>query len=97
MSRDQILAILRRHSSDLRRLGAAQLFLFGSASRDEAGPQSDVDLFFDFDDPRFSLIELVALQERISQLLDARADVMSRGSLHPRARESIEQSAVRVF
>jgi len=97
MSRDQILAILRRHAHDLRRLGASRLFLFGSASRNEAGPASDVDLFFDFDDPRFSIIELVALQERISQLLKTRADVMSRGSLHPRARASIEDSAVRVF
>jgi uncharacterized protein len=97
VSRDQILAVLRRHASDLRRLGATQLFLFGSASRDEAGSASDVDLFFDFDDPGFSIIELVALQERISQLLDARADVMSRGSLHPRVRSSIEGSAVQVF
>jgi predicted nucleotidyltransferase len=97
MTCDQILAILRRHANDLRRLGAARLFLFGSASRNDAGPESDVDLFFDFDDPRFSIIELVALQDRISQLLNARADVMSRGSLHPRARASIEGSAVRVF
>jgi hypothetical protein len=39
---------------------------------------------------------LVALQERISQRLNARADVMTRGSLHPRARALIESSAVRV-
>jgi len=97
MSCDHILAILRRHANDLRRLGVTRLFLFGSASRDEAGPASDIDLFFDFEDPRFSIIELVALQERISQLLNARADVMSRGSLHPRARASIEGSAVQVF
>lgn len=97
MSRDHILAILRRHASDLRGLGAARLFLFGSASRDQAGPESDVDLFFDFEDPRFSIIELIALQARISQLLGARADVMSRGSLHPRVRTSIEGSAVQVF
>ncbi len=97
MNRDEILAILRRHASDLRRLGAERLFLFGSASRNEAGPESDVDLFFDFDDPGFSIVELVALQERIGQLLDARADVMSRGSLHPRMRDSIEGSSVQVF
>jgi predicted nucleotidyltransferase len=97
MNRDEILAILRRHASDLRRLGAERLFLFGSASRNEAGPESDVDLFFDFDDPGFSIVELVALQERIGQLLNARADVMSRGSLHRRVRASIEGSSVQVF
>ena len=97
MERDHILETLRRHSADLRRLGASSLFLFGSASRNEAGPQSDVDLFFDFDDPRFSLVELVALQDRVADLLHARADVMSRGSIHPRLRTSIESSAIQVF
>ena len=97
MTKDQILSTLRRHASDLRRLGASSLFLFGSASRNEAGPASDVDLFFDFDDPRFSIVELVALQQRISELLRAPADVMSRGSIHPRLRSSIESSAVQVF
>ncbi len=97
MDRDQILAILRRHAGDLRRLGASRLFLFGSFARNEAGAGSDVDLFFDFDDPRFSLVELVALQDRIADLLQTRADVMSRGSIHPRLRASIEGSALQVF
>ena len=97
MDRAHILATLRRHALDLRRLGVSRLFLFGSAARNEAGPASDVDLFFDFDDPRFSLVELVALQQRIADLLHTRADVMSRGSIHPRLRSSIEGSAVQVF
>jgi predicted nucleotidyltransferase len=97
MDRDQILSTLRRHANDLKRMGVSGLFLFGSASRDEAGPSSDVDLFFDFDDPRFSLVELVSLQDRISDLLHARADVMSRRSIHPRLRATIEGSAIQVF
>ena len=97
MDRDHILATLRSHAADLTRLGAMRLFLFGSASRNEAGPSSDVDLFFDFDDPRFSLVELVALQDRIGGLLDRPVDVMSRGSIHPKLRTSIEGSAIQVF
>lgn len=97
MNRDDILATLRRHAADLRRLGVSSLFLFGSAARNEAGPASDVDLFFDFTDPRFSLVELVTLQDRVTELLHTRADVMSRGSLHPRLRPSIEGSAIQVF
>lgn len=97
MDRDHILATLRRHAPDLKHLGVSSLFLFGSVARNEAGSASDVDLFFDFDDPRFSLIELVALQERIGDLLHVRADVMSRGSIHPRLRPAIEDSAVQVF
>ena len=97
MDRDQTITTLRNHAADLRRLGVSRLFLFGSVSRDEAGRSSDVDLFFDFDLPSFSLVELVALQDRISDLLRARADVMSRGSIHPSLRQSIEGSAVQVF
>ena len=97
MSRDQILSILRDHAGDLRRLGVEQLFLFGSASRDQAGPHSDVDLFFDYDAPGFSLIELVALRDQISAHLQTPADVMSRASIHPRLRSAIESSALRVF
>jgi predicted nucleotidyltransferase len=97
MDRDQILATLRRNEAELQRLGASRLYLFGSVARNEAQSSSDVDLFFDFDTPNFSLVELVALKDRISALLHAPADVMSRGSIHPRLRQSIETSAVRVF
>jgi predicted nucleotidyltransferase len=97
MDRDQIVATLRRHRPDLNRLGASSLYLFGSKVRGDAGPASDVDLFFDFVDPHFSLVELIALQDRIADLLHTRADVMSRGSIHPRLRSVIEESAVQVF
>lgn len=97
MERDHVLTTLRRHSADLKGLGASRLFLFGSVAKNEARSDSDVDLFFDFDDPHFSLVELVALNDRIAELLQARADVMSRGSIHPRLRSSIESSALQVF
>ena len=97
MDRDWIVFALQRHAPELRRLGAANLFMFGSAARDEMTTSSDVDLFFDYDDPSFSLIELVALQDRISDIVETRADLMSRGGIHPHLRQSIEGSAIRVF
>ena len=97
MERDQVISTLREHSADLRVLGATRLFLFGSVARNEGRPDSDVDLFFDFDDASFSLVELITLKDRIAELLKAPADVMSRGSIHPRLRPAIESSALRVF
>ena len=97
MERDQVISTLRRHAADLKGLGVSRLFLFGSVAKNEARADSDVDLFFDFDDPHFSLIELIALKDRITELLRTPADVMSRGSIHPRLRPSIESSAVQVF
>jgi hypothetical protein len=97
MDRDEVVSLLRAHAAELKRLGVSHLFLFGSLLRDQAGPSSDVDLFFDFDSPRFSVVELVALQERISRLVGRKADVMSRRSIHPRLRSAIVGSALQVF
>jgi hypothetical protein len=48
-------------------------------------------------DPRFSLVELARVKERVNAILGGRADVMTRDSLHPLLRERIEASAIRVF
>ncbi len=97
MTRDQAIQALQRHTAELKTLGVRHLFLFGSVARDEARPASDVDMFFDFDDPRFSLLDLIAVQEKLGDILKAPADVMSRGSLHPRLRGDIEKTALKVF
>ena len=97
MDREFVIATLRRHAAELRGLGAAHVFLFGSVARDQAGPASDVDLFIDFDDPRFSLIELAAIKNRLEGMLHTQTDVMTRGSIHPRLRPEIERTALRVF
>ena len=44
MKRDEVLAILAAHREPLQRLGVKSLTLFGSVARDEARPDSDVDL-----------------------------------------------------
>ena len=97
MDRDDVIEALRAHEADLHQAGAARLYLFGSVSRGKARPDSDVDLFFDTDNPRFSLIELVNVQDRVSDILGTEADVMTRASLHPMLRPRIEAEALRVF
>jgi predicted nucleotidyltransferase len=97
MGREQVLQTLRRHENELHRFGVAHLFLFGSAAREETHPGSDIDLFFDTEDPRFSLIELVDVQDAIRRILGHRTDVMTRDSLHPALRPRIEAEALRVF
>jgi len=97
MKRDVAIAILRQHETDLRGLGVDHLFLFGSTARDEAREESDVDLFFDHEKGNLGLFALMEVKERAADILGKKADIMTRGSLHPRLRERIEQSAVRVF
>ena len=44
MNRSSAIEQLRGHRAELRRLGVSGLYLFGSVARDEARPDSDVDL-----------------------------------------------------
>jgi predicted nucleotidyltransferase len=97
MDREQVISSLRAHEPALHQSGVCRLYLFGSVAREQAGPDSDVDLFFDTDNPRFSLIELVDVQERITAILGVESDVMTRASLHPLLRPQIEAEAMRVF
>lgn len=97
MKREQVISALRGHELDLRNAGVAHLYLFGSVARGEEGPGSDVDLFFETTDSRFSLIELIDLRERVEAILGTATDVTTRGSLHPLLRQQIEAEALRVF
>jgi predicted nucleotidyltransferase len=97
MTRDAAIATLRRHESELRRLGIERLYLFGSTARDEASDESDVDLFFDYRKGTLGLFELMEVKERAAEILGRKADIMTRGSLHPVLKSRIEASAVLVF
>jgi uncharacterized protein len=97
MNRDEAISRLKRHETDLRRLGVEGLFLFGSTARDEAEDDSDVDLFFDHERGKLGLFEVMDVKERAAHILGRKADVMTRRSLHPALRKRIEDSAIRVF
>lgn len=56
-----------------RKYGIAKLSLFGSASRGELRPESDVDLMVEFlPDSRASLFDFTAMQEEFSEALGGR-------------------------
>ena len=97
MDRSTVTERLARHRAELESSGVTAMFLFGSVARDEAGTDSDVDLFFDYSNGRFSLIELARIKRRIQDILGVSADVMTRDSLHPMLKERIEATAIKIF
>lgn len=97
MKRDEVLDKLRRHETELKQAGVQRLYLFGSTIRDEARPDSDVDLFFDYERGQFGLFELMDVKELASAILEHEADIMTRDSLHPMLRNEIEETALQVF
>jgi uncharacterized protein len=97
MNKQGVISKLRDREKEIRAMGVSSLSLFGSVARDDASETSDVDLFFDYDDPRFSLIEFVEVKDKLSVILGRKVDIATRNSLHPELRPDIEASAIRVF
>jgi len=88
--------LLRKHRAEIAAHGVRALYLFGSTRRNEAKAGSDVDLFIDYEDG-FSLLDLAAVQDQVDRILGARADLTTRGGLHPMLRDDILREAEQVF
>jgi uncharacterized protein len=97
MTPDEAIARLREHQAELKELGVRRLYLFGSTARGEAGDDSDVDLFFDYDRGKFGAFDLMEVMERASGILGCKTDITTRDSLHKLLRQQIEATAQRVF
>ena len=97
MTRDEAIVRLQQHEADLGRFGVERRYLFASTARATADTNSDVDLFFDFENGKLGLFGLMELKERAAAILGCPTDIMTRDSIPHVLRARIEQSAVRVF
>ena len=76
MDRDYVILRLREHAPELMAAGIVHLRLHGSLARGTATATSDVDLIADFDaSRRLSLLDMVGLENRLSDLLGAPVDL----------------------
>lgn len=73
--------------------GGTNLAVFGSDTRNEAGPSSDVDLLVDLPE-HASLLDRADLQQAIQELLQQKIDLIRRRSLKAELRATVEGEAV---
>jgi predicted nucleotidyltransferase len=99
MNRAELIAKLKAVEPQLRAHGVAALYLFGSYARDEARPDSDVDVFIDpADEEAFGLLPLFDSRAVVeSTLPGVEIAYSTRGSIVPRYRPYIKRDAIRVF
>jgi predicted nucleotidyltransferase len=98
MDRDAVIAALRAHEPELKAAGVVRLSLFGSTARDEARPDSDIDLLAAFDEARpLSLLDVIRIENQLADLLGQPVDLIEEGTLRPRARRKLDREAVRAF
>jgi predicted nucleotidyltransferase len=95
LDRDGVVAILKKHEEDLHQLGLTALSLFGSVARNEARPDSDVDLLATFAGPITS-DGFFAAKFFLEDLLGRRVDLLTEAALRDRVRSGIEAELVRV-
>ena len=88
---------LRRHASEVRdlveRAGGSNVRVFGSVATGAEHAGSDIDLLFDMGTP-MGLMELGALERRLSELLDAPVDLTPVTALRPDLRDRVLSEAV---
>jgi predicted nucleotidyltransferase len=95
MRRDEALRLLAEHRAELEAMGVTSLALFGSVARDEAGPDSDVDVIIDVRH-LFSLFDLADVHLRLEEIMRCEVDVITEGGLRPRHRAVIDKDRVYV-
>jgi predicted nucleotidyltransferase len=95
MDRELVLQILQRNRAEINSYGVKSLALFGSVARGEARPDSDVDLLVEFDRP-VGLFGLIALQQRLEELLGCPVDLGTPDSLKSHIRQHVMEDCVYV-
>lgn len=98
MNQAALIKVLRKYDAALRENGATGLFVFGSRAVGTPRPDSDLDLFIDYDaDTKIpNMFRLMQIEDEISKTLGLPVTITTRNALHPSMRESIERDAIRV-
>ena len=96
LSRTETLAVLKEHKPVLaERFGVVELALFGSTVRDEAGPDSDVDILVSLD-RRPGWTRFFDVQRYLEDVLGRPVDLVVERAVRAELRPYIEAEAVRV-
>ena len=93
MTREEVLARLQEHKAELRSMDVAALAVFGSVARDEAGPDSDVDLLVEFARP-VGMFRFLAVKEYLEIILGRPVDLATRDALKRQFRDAILSEAI---
>lgn len=99
MRRRDVIERLKDTEPKLKSIGIASLFLFGSHARDEAGANSDIDLFVDpAEGAKFGFDEFMESFELIqSSFPETEIGFGTRRGILPEFRPHVEAAAIKVF
>jgi len=84
-------------ASICQKYGISRLEVFGSVARGEARIDSDVDVLYELAPGRHLTWDIELLVDELSELFGRQVDLVSRGSLHPLIRASVEAQAKALY
>ncbi len=88
--------LFQRIAGYLAERGARRVSVFGSRARDDARSDSDVDILVDFGE-RKSLLELVGMEQELSESIGIGVDLVTEKSVSPFLRERVMKERVVIF
>lgn len=102
MTKDEIIAKLREHRTELEAVGAEHVALFGSVARGTASPDSDIDVLVRLSEPvrqsGFGYFgALVDLKEMIEAMTGREVDVLPEPIQKDKLRRAVERDRVDAF
>ncbi len=96
MNRHEALRLLTRHKTEIcGRFGVRDLAIFGSVARNQARPESDVDVLVSFQG-RADFDRFMDLKFYLEELLGVSVDLVTENALRPQLRPAINREAIHV-
>lgn len=80
---EEIMKVIQLHKEDLRKeYGVKEIGIFGSYIRGEQNDKSDVDILIELEKP-IGFVRFMKLENRISDLLGIKVDLVTKKALKP--------------
>ena len=81
-----------KYSSNIK-----SLKLFGSYARDEQKEKNDLDLLLEVKEENFSLLDLIDMENEISDFLKIKVDLLTPNSLSPYFKNEVLKTAINII
>ena len=95
MQKSEIIAHLKSRFPEIqRKFNVKTISIFGSASRNELKPESDIDILIEFSHA-IGIFDFIRLQKSLEAGLGRRVDLVSIDALKKQLREKILKEAIR--
>ncbi|WP_421909190.1 nucleotidyltransferase family protein [Methanolacinia petrolearia] len=89
------LELLKEHEDEITRsFGVRRIGIFGSFARGEESPESDVDIFVEFQAGKKTLDNYMGLKNFLESLFERKIDLATYEGLNPHIRESVVNGVI---